>query len=177
MESRCLYLCIASFIQLSSLRLYPILRLRCSFTEEEIMRIVRILSILIVGMVIASPFHPLSAQPIGTYPTKTVELQEGVLICDTKASLLQVLKDRSTALLSHEAFEVPEDCGMLLPGIHGDITYLMEYQDDLLRADVVEYRLYRMMFGKVRIPLGVAYGFGETYFKIVFDPTLPVYHI
>ena len=120
---------------------------------------------------------PTSAQQIGTYPTAAVELEPGIFVCDTETSLIEVLKERSVAILHQSSFELPSDCGQLLPGIRGKIRYLRMYEDSVLRTDVVEYRLFRTILPGINLPLGTLYGFGETSFKILFDPTLPMYHI
>lgn len=136
----------------------------------------RYLGVVCIASGIAFAF-PVSAQQIGTYPTTAVELEPGIFVCDSEASLLHVLKERSVAILHQSSFELPADCGELLPGIKGQIRYVRAYEDSVLRTDVVEYKLFRTLLPGINLPLGTLYGFGETDFKIIFDPTLPMYHI
>ncbi len=141
------------------------------------MRILHLLGVLST-MTISLCFSSTAlAQQIGTYPTTAVELQPGIFVCDTEASLRKVLNDRSIAMREHSSFDMPLDCGELLPGISGEISYVGEYQDRMVRTDVVKYTAYRTLFPGIRIPVGTFYGYGETHFKIRFDPTLPLWYI
>ena len=140
----------------------------------RILHVVCILSLSIPPLFFSSLA---SAEQIGTYPTTAVELQPGIFVCDTEASLRKVLQDRSIAIREHSTFDMPLDCGELLPGIRGEIAYVGEYQDTMLRTDVVKYTVYRTIFPGITIPGGTYYGYGETHFKIDFDPTLPLWYI